>query len=332
MSEFLGIMLDPFVDGRLAGPGGAMNFAPDQPPAFPPDVALAYAGVLKAPPAGRFEQRWTTWGSAFGGGEITQGNAVIGSNDVTAQAAGFAGGMDYHLSPDTVVGFGLSSGETGWSLAQGLGTGRSDAFQVGLYGVTHAGPAYLAAAVAGADHWMSTKRVALGDQLTASFNAQAYGGRIEAGYRYGAWSGVGVTPYAAAQIEAFHTPFYREADASGGGFGLTYNAQNGTDTRSELGFRLDDFTTAWGMPLLLRARVAWAHDWASNPALNATFQALPGASFTVNGAATPPDSALVSAGGELRLSPRWTFLTKFDGEFAPTAQTYAGSGTLRYSW
>lgn len=333
MDEFLGLMLDPFVDGRRGGQGSPMNFAPDRAAAFPPDVALAYAGVLKAPPAAAaFAQRWTTWGSAFGGGGFTQGNAVIGSTNINAQAAGFAGGMDYHVSPDTVVGFGLAGGETGWSLAQGLGTGRSDAFQAGLYGVTHAGPAYLAAAVAGAEHWMSTSRVALGDHLTASFNAEAYGGRVEAGYRYGVWSGVGVTPYAAAQIEAFHTPFYREADLTAGGFGLAYNAQNATDTRSELGFRLDHFSEAWGMPLLLRARVAWAHDWASNPALTATFQALPGASFIVNGAGFAPDSALVTAGSELRLTPRWALLTKFDGEFAPTAQTYAGSGTLRYSW
>jgi outer membrane autotransporter protein len=117
-----------------------------------------------------------------------------------------------------------------------------------------------------------------------------------------------------------------------GGFGLAYNAQNGSDTRSELGFRLDHLTTAWGTPLLLRARVAWAHDWASNPALTATFESLPGANFIVNGAAMPPDSALISAGSEWRLTPRLALLTKFDGQFASTAQTYAGSGTLRYSW
>jgi autotransporter-associated beta strand protein len=332
MNEFLGVMLDPFVDGRIAGPSGPIGFAPDQEAAFPSDVALAYAGVLKAPPPATFTQRWTAWGSAYGGGEFTQGNAVIGSNNVNAQASGFAGGMDYHLTPDTVVGFGLSGGETGWTLAQGLGTGRSDAFQAGLYGVSHAGPAYVAAAVAVAEHWMSTSRVALGDSLTASFNAQAYGGRLEAGYRYGAWSGVGFAPYAAVQVEEFHAPAYSEADLTGGGFGLSYAAQDATDTRSELGVRLDNLTTFDGMPLMLRARLAWAHDWTTNPALNAVFEALPGANFVVNGAATPPNSALVTVGSELRLTPQWTLLTKFDGQFASTGQTYAGSGTLRYSW
>jgi uncharacterized protein with beta-barrel porin domain len=86
------------------------------------------------------------------------------------------------------------------------------------------------------------------------------------------------------------------------------------------------------MPLILRGRVAWAHDLVSNPALSAAFETLSGANFTVNGAPIPHNSALTSAGAELFLTPRWTLLAKFDGEFAPGSQTYAGSGTLRYTW
>ncbi len=86
------------------------------------------------------------------------------------------------------------------------------------------------------------------------------------------------------------------------------------------------------MPLILRARLAWAHDWVSNPTLDAVFESLPGASFTVNGAPIPQNSALASAGAELFLTPNLTLLAKFDGEFAPGSQTYAGSGTLRYTW
>ena len=43
-----------------------MGFAPDEHASLPPDIALAYAGVLKAPAP--FEQRWTTWGASYGGG------------------------------------------------------------------------------------------------------------------------------------------------------------------------------------------------------------------------------------------------------------------------
>ena len=70
----------------------------------------------------------------------------------------------------------------------------------------------------------------------------------------------------------------------------------------------------------------------SNPALDASFQALAGTSFVVDGAPVPHDSALTSVRTELHLTPRWTVISKFDGEFASSAQIYAGSGTLRYAW
>jgi uncharacterized protein with beta-barrel porin domain len=70
----------------------------------------------------------------------------------------------------------------------------------------------------------------------------------------------------------------------------------------------------------------------SNPALNASFDSLHGTGFTVNGAPIPHDSALTFAGAQLFFTPVWSFLAKFDGEFASGYQLYAGSGTLRYTW
>ena len=44
--------------------------------------------------------------------------------------------------------------------------------------------------------------------------------------------------------------------------------------------RARNFSPAWRT---LRTRVAWAHDWVSDPTLTAAFQMLPGTSFIVNG-------------------------------------------------
>jgi outer membrane autotransporter protein len=258
---------------------------------------------------------------------------VVGSHDLTARTAGGAAGLDYRIAPGTVVGFALAGGGTGWSLAQNLGSGRSDAFQAGIYGTTRYGPAYLAAALAYTEHWMSTDRYAFaGDYLTANFNAHSFGGRAEAGYRVpvALWA---LTPYAAVQAQNFHTPTYSETDVTGGGFGLTYNARNATDTRSELGARFDkQILLNWSAVLALRGKVAWAHDWVTDPSLVPGFEALPGASFTVNGATPAKNSALTSAGAELRLINGFSLLGKFDGEFAAHSQTYAGTGTVRYVW
>jgi uncharacterized protein with beta-barrel porin domain len=62
------------------------------------------------------------------------------------------------------------------------------------------------------------------------------------------------------------------------------------------------------------------------------FEGLPGANFTVNGAPIPHESAITSAGAQLFLSSNWSFSAKFYGVFAPGWQTYAGTGTLRYTW
>jgi uncharacterized protein with beta-barrel porin domain len=335
MNQFLGLMVDPFANGRGGGPGGgATGFAPEHTSSFPPDIALAYASVLKAPPANAItptDRRWNVWGQAYGGYNTANGNQALGTNNVTAGTYGVASGVDYRVTPDTLVGFSLAGGGTNWTLAQGLGTGRSDALQAGIYGTTWSGPAYISAALAVASYEMTTNRVALGDQLTANFNAQSYGGRLEGGYRYG-MAGYGVTPYAALQTQWFHTPNYQETDLTGGGFGLAYNGMTANDTRSELGTRFDYLQLVDGMPLLLRTRVAWAHDWVSNPSLTATFQDLPGASFIVNGAGVPSDSALIAAGAALQLNKNLSLEVKFDGQFADTSQIYAGTGTVRYAW
>jgi uncharacterized protein with beta-barrel porin domain len=335
-SQFLGIMLDPFVDGRGAGGSGpALGFAPEQ-PALRDEIALAFADVLKTPvmKAPAYATRWSMWGGAYGGTNRTIGEpAVVNSHDLSARAAGFAGGFDYRITPNSVAGFAVAGGGTNWSLAQGLGGGRSDAFQAGVYSATRSGPAYLAAALSYTEHWMSTDRLAFaGDHLTASFNAQSFGGRVEGGYRF-VTPISGVTPYAALQAQNFRTPSYSETDLNGGGFALAVNGRTATDNRTELGTRFDRVAaTGSDAVLTLRSRLAWAHDWVSDPTLTPVFQMLPGASFVVNGAAPAKNSALASASSELRLAGGVTLLAKFDAEFAANSSTYAGTGTLRYTW
>jgi autotransporter-associated beta strand protein len=342
--EFLQLMLDPFVNGRAnlggagSGGGSAIGFAPDEQQKLPDDIALAYAAVLgKAPapaqPSGSgFDQRWGGWGAAYGGSNATSGDPSVGSHDVSAQTYGFAAGMDYHFAPHGVAGFALAGGGTNWGLSNALGSGSSQAFQFGGYSVEWFGRAYLAGALSFANHWFTTNRAALGDQLKANFIGQNYGARLEGGYRVPVWSTLGIAPYAAAQFQDFYTPGYREADVTGGGFGLSYAAMNATDVRTELGSRFDEPTLLAGTPLVLFGRLAWAHDFVSNPALSAAFQALPGSNFTVFGAPIPHDSALTTAGAQWFLTASWSLTAKFEGEFAAGSQTYAGTGTLRYTW
>ncbi|MBB4427283.1 outer membrane autotransporter protein [Bradyrhizobium sp. CIR48] len=335
--QFLGLMLDQFMSGRSGMGAGdtALGFGRER-AALPEDIALAYRKALGTPAtkAPAFAERWAVWGTAFGGTNQTGGDPiVIGSHDLGARAGGVAAGADYHFSRDAVVGFALSGGGTRWDLAQALGGGKSEAIQAGVYTAVRNGPAYFAASLAVANHWMSTDRLApFSNQLTAKFDAQTVGGRIEGGYRFATPIG-GLTPYAAAQVQAFRTPTYTETDLTGSGFGLTYRGRTASDTRSELGARFDRATlVAPNAVLTLRGRAAWAHDWVSDPTLVAAFQALPGASFIVQGATPAKDAALASAGAELKFSNGVALSAKFDGEFAARSTTYSGTASLRYAW
>ncbi len=329
--QFLELMLDPFVDGR-SGAGWALGSTGGGVPNNAPRI---YTKAVKAPPAQTFDQRWSVWGASFGGTASAKGDPVfIGSSNVTANDYAFAAGADYKLSPDSVVGFALAGGGTNWGLSGGLGTGRSDMFEGGVYGTTRWGNAYFGADAEFGNHWMSTQRFALGDQLTANFNGQIYGVRAETGYRYAVIPAVGITPYAALQSQWFHTPNYSETDLTNplNGFALSYAGTTANDTKSELGARFDGHTLIGNTPLVVRARLAWAHDWVSKPAMTAAFTALPASPFTVFGAPLPRDSVLTSLAAETHLTTNWTATAKFYGDFASGYQSYAGTGTLRYSW
>jgi Autotransporter beta-domain len=183
MTSFLALLTGP--TGSLVGGGiPALPFGPERPDAFPSDVSLAYASVLKAPPLA-FVPHWNSWGATFAGSNSTSGDpSGLGSHDLGSHIGGLAAGLDYHASPDTIFGFALAGGGTSWSLSAGLGGGRSDVFLTGVYGTKQSGNGYLSAALIYASYFMSTSRtiaIAAPDTLSASFNAQNFGARMEGG-------------------------------------------------------------------------------------------------------------------------------------------------------
>jgi uncharacterized protein with beta-barrel porin domain len=284
-----------------------------------------------------YDPRWSVWAAGFGGSQITDGSAVAGSNTSTSRIFGMAAGADYILSPNTIAGFALAGGGTNFSVVNG-GSGRSDLFQAGAFVRHTVGAAYLSGALAYGWQDVTTDRtvtIAGIDRLRAQFNANAYSGRLEGGYRIVApWiGGIGITPYAAAQVTTFDLPAYAESVVSGANtFALAYGSRSVTDTRSELGIRVDK---SWAMPnaiLTLRGRAAWAHDFNPDRAINSTFQALPGASFTVNGARQASESALTTASIEMKWMNGWSAAGTFEGELSDVTRSYAGKGVVRYAW
>jgi autotransporter-associated beta strand protein len=347
VNQFMGVLTDPFVEGRgdvVAPSGGATGYAGE-------GDALAYAAkrgnkserdayatmARNAPAADTFAGRWSVWAAAYGGSQATDGNATLGSNSTTSRIFGTAVGADYRISPYTLAGFALAGGGTNFSVVNG-GSGRSDLFQAGAFIRHNVGAAYFSGALAYGWQDITTNRtvtVAGIDQLRAEFNANAWSGRVEGGYRFvSPWmGGIGITPYAAGQFTTFDLPAYAEQAVVGTNiFALAYASKSVTDTRSELGLRTDKSYAMLDGILTLRGRVAWAHDYDPNRSIGATFQTLPGASFVVGGAAQASDSALVTAAAEKKWLNGWSAAATFEGEFSQVTASYAGKGAVRYAW
>jgi autotransporter-associated beta strand protein len=350
MNLFMGLLTDPFIAGRgdgVTASAGAAQFAEEN------DAASAYAAngkarskserdayaavYRKAPAmADPFTQRWSVWAAGYGGSQTTDGNTVLGSNNTRSSVGGVAVGADYRFSPNTLAGFALAGGGTNFSV-NGLGSGRSDLFQAGAFIRHTAGPAYLSAALAYGWQDITTDRtvtVAGTDLLRANFNANAYSGRVEGGYRFVTpWMAVGLTPYAAGQFTTFDLPAYAEQAIAGANtFALSYASKSATDTRSELGIRSDKSFAMQNGIFTLRGRTAWAHDFNPDRNIAATFQTLPGASFVVNGAAHAADSALVTGSAEMKWLNGFALAATFEGEFSNVTRSYAGKGVARYAW
>ena len=346
MGLFLGLLTDPFTAGREGGASGPPAFAAEESASACAAVGRkrsgsereAYGMITKAAPrAPVFDARWNLWAAGFGGAQTTDGNTALGSNDTTSRVFGLAAGADYWFSPNTVAGFALAGGGTHFSVVNG-GTGRSDLFQAGAFVRHTEGAAYLTAAAAYGWQDITTERtltIAGIDRLRASFNANAWSGRIEGGYRMTKpWlGGIGVTPYAAVQATTFDLPAYAGSAVAGvNTFALAYAAKSVTASRSELGFRTEK---SWAMPdsiLTLRGRLAWAHDFNPDRAIGATFQTLPGASFVVNGAKQAGDSALTTGSIERKWRNGFSLAATFEGEFSDVTRSFAGKGVARYAW
>ena len=240
-----------------------------------------------------------------------------------------------------MLGFAAAGGTMDWSV-NGLGSGHGDIAQGGVYGATWLGEAYLSGAfLYGHDDLTTSRGVVAGgtvDQLIGSFGADHFAGRAEGGQRFAVSPTLGATPYAAVEVQSFDADAYSEHDTGGlSAFGLNYAAHTTTDTRTELGARLDSVPLPIpafgdGAVLVLRGKAAWAHDFSPDRTAVASFEALPAAGFTVTGAPEAENAALLSAGAELRLTPTIALTAKFDTLQSGNARAYSGTAALRVTW
>ncbi len=319
-----------------SGGGGALNYADDhrkrrQHPAL---KAIPVKAPVEEPP------RWRTWAAGFDGSWKLAGEAGIGSADLSHRTAGGAGGFDYTVNPDLLVGFAAGGSTSTFSVPTLATSGSVDGAHLGAYGVARWGAWYGTGALTAAAFDNRTSRTIVGvgptEVANASFKSNLFGGRFELGHKQ-AFEGFAITPFAAVQFAKLWQQGYTEnsvtASGTPGVLGLTFQSHQVSSLPTFLGAQFDTrVVLPSGMLWTPYARVSWVHEFDPTRHITASFLTLANSTFTVDGPRAARDAARIDVGSKLAITRTVSLFGTFDGEFSDRSQLYSGNGGLRVVW
>jgi outer membrane autotransporter protein len=287
-----------------------------------------------------YQPRWRAWLTGFDGTAKLDGEAGIGSADLSRNTGGLAGGLDYQLAPDVLLGLAIGGSSSNFSVRDRITSGHLEAAHFGGYGVKRWGSLYAAGALSFSTFRNSETRSIVGigptETATGSFGSNLLSARLEVGSKQ-VFKWFAVTPFAAVQFAELWQNGFTETNpvpaGAAGPLGLTYGSISVSSLPTFVGAQFDTrIALANGMALSPYARVSWVHEFNPNRAINASFIALPGAAFSVDGPRAASDAVRVDAGAKLAIRPNAWLFASFDGEFSNRSQSYAGKGGVRVAW
>ena len=294
--------------------------------------------LSKEPPIG--QPRWRAWLTGFDGSAKLNGEAGIGSADLSYNTGGLAGGLDYQFAPDLLAGFAIGGSSSNFAVRDRITSGHLEGAHFGGYAVKTWSSLYAAGALSFSTYRNSETRsiVGIGPTETASgtFGSNLLSGRVEVGARQ-VFGQFAVTPFAAVQFAQLWQNGFTEANPVPAGaadpLGLTFGSINVSSLPTFLGAQFDArvaFANGW--VLSPYTRLSWVHEFHPDRSINASFIALPGAAFIVDGPRAASDAVRIDAGAKLAIKPNAWLFASFDGEFSNRSQSYAGKGGVRVAW
>jgi len=282
---------------------------------------------------------WRLWTSGFGGTTWLDGDAATGSGDLRTHTVGLAAGFDRQIDRTALAGIAVGYTNSRFSVDQRLTDGTLEGVHVGLYGVKHLGPFYLAATAEYAFFHNATERLidwVVDERAKGRFTSEEISTRVEGGWKR-TFGGHSVTPFAGLQVSHLTGEGFTErSEGALGGpgiLGLTFESHSVTSVESSLGIQVDTrMALPNGQTLTPFARIAWVHEFNPDRNINVSLTSSPAAAFSPQGTPAPSDFAKVNAGLKLEETDRIGLFAYFEGEFSGHSQSYAGNGGLKISW
>ncbi|HYX01832.1 MAG TPA: autotransporter outer membrane beta-barrel domain-containing protein, partial [Reyranella sp.] len=299
-------------------------------------VALAEA-CATACDANAHSPSWSAW---FNGvGALGRASGDGNTHTSTYSIGGMAGGADYRIDPQLLVGLGVGYTKTSLWLDGLTGSGASDGLQVALYGSFSAGAAYVdgLAGYAYSSNMLQRPIAIAGLQprtATGSPQTNQLFGQLEGGWRFelDKATATSLTPFARWQAWTGMQAAFSEWGANS--INLNVAQQNTTSVRSVLGADLSGTADLGRVGrLALQLRLGWAHEYADVAyPVTASFAGAPFAPFTVTGATLPRDSAIVGLLAQAGLGDGASLYLRYDGEVGSGFNAHALTLGVRMSW
>jgi outer membrane autotransporter protein len=280
---------------------------------------------------------WGAWGGAVGGTGTIAGNNNAGT--FTYSVGGFSGGLDRQFAPNFLAGVTVGY-QTGGQWTGGFdGRSVSDTVQAGLYGSFTQGPVY----VDGLAGWAyNANQLWRAINITGLQPRTAYGqtganqfyGQIETGWRVelGGAASYFITPFALLQGSTVTQNGFTETGAQS--LNLTVAQQTTQSLRTIFGAQVGG-----AMDVGLRDKIAgqlrlgWSHEYADTARpVSASFVGAPALPFTVFGAASTRDGAVVGFSLSTAVAEAMGVYVRYEGNIAGQDSSQALTAGLRMSW
>jgi uncharacterized protein with beta-barrel porin domain len=285
--------------------------------------------------------RWSAWAAGLGLGGHRDGDAGIGSARLGSSSAGGAAGADMCIGSNFVLGITVGAATTDFSLDGRAASGTARTGFVGTYGSWSFGPVYVDIGLAYLRNEYSTTRTAtvntLNEIATGDFAGNQVASRMEAGWRFHV-RGFQLVPFVGLSGQVLRQNSYGEtavSTATGQPGVLGLNMQGAT-TNAPLPVLGGEASTTWEIGELLtitpRLRLSWGRETSTDRKASGSFQSLPGANFTVNGAPAARSAINVRAGVDIDVLRFFEAYAQFDGALAAGGSGFAGTAGVRMTW
>ncbi len=254
------------------------------------------------------ENRWGVWVTGFGDFVNVDGDGNAQGYDFTT--GGVSLGIDYRITDQFAIGVMGDYSHT-WTSLNPSGHIDVDSGRGGLYATWYNQGIYLNGAIYGGHNNYDSSRSGLGGLATGGTEGAEWSTFITGGYDFH-FGPLTAGPIAALQYTYVNIDGFSE---NGSLAPLAIHSGSAESLRSDVGFRAFYQWHLGKIALEPSLKAAWEHEYRySALPITAGFAGIPGPTATFFGPNEGHDSAVVSAGVSVRLTPAITVYVNYDGQ------------------